>query len=175
MDQARAAFSARNYQASAQLAQQAIAMNPNGSQAYDLLGFINFYQLGNYSEGVNLMQQAVAKGGSATFLVLHDMGDGSFSNRCTGYLKVSKTQVSFRSTSCNGDNFTTPVSDITEARPNRLSRLIPRSRGPRDLSVGAVVANPFHIKTIHSNYNLAGSSRSSKAEMDAILDLVGRR
>lgn len=76
--------------------QQAIALNPSESRAYQLMGFSYLYGQKNFAEAEKYMQEAINRGGSAVFRVFHDHG-ALMTDTCQGSLYVAKDTVRFES------------------------------------------------------------------------------
>jgi serine/threonine protein kinase len=166
MRQANAAFNQRNYQLAGQLARQAMQMDPAKPDAYDLLGHMDLYLAGNVAAARENMSAAIARGGKATFSVRHDHSKLTFAQSCGGFLYIWRNKVAFDS---REDRFEVSKTEVQEAKPNRS--WIPVPVGPNNFRPQGSV---FHIDTKYRKYNMAGTSRLQKEEMNMILNFIGK-
>lgn len=97
----------------------ALKSNPKNPAAYQMLGFINLYGLGNLPAAEKLMRRSMENGGSAVFRVYHD-DKGSFTERCTGSLYISPESVRFESDD-NVHTFETSTVNIEKIKLDRES------------------------------------------------------
>lgn len=107
---------------------QAVNLNPSNSRAFQLLGSINLYGLGNFVEAERNMREAIRHGGSAVFRVFHDH-NGTFTFGCEGSLYVAADTVRYEADD-NRHTFQTLDADIKEVKTNgTLRRLIQIKNG----------------------------------------------
>jgi hypothetical protein len=163
---ARAALSQRNFNLAGQLAKEALAADAAKPDAYDVLGYLDLYLAGNVSAARANMQAAIARGGKATFQVLHDHSKLTFAQHCAGELHIWRNRVVFTSPQ---DRFEATLAELKEAKPNRS--WLPVPSGPNNFRPQG---HTFHIETRYRNYNLAGTSRLQKEEMSMILDFIDK-
>jgi hypothetical protein len=162
--QAHTAYRGRNYNLAGQLARQALQMDPARPDAYDILGHMDFYLAGNVAAAAQNMRAAIARGGKASFIVRHDHAKLTFAQSCGGYLHIWRDRISFT----GEDQFQVTRAEVKEAKPNRSWVPIPAGNNLRPQG------SAFHIETRYRNYNMMGTSRMPKEEMNLILDLIGK-
>lgn len=97
-----------------QTLQAAIALNPNESRGYQLLGFTYLYGRKNFAEAEKYMQEAINRGGSAVFRVFHDHG-ALMTDTCQGSLYITKDTVRYESDN-NVHTFETTDANIKSAK-----------------------------------------------------------
>ena len=145
------------------LLQRALEINPDYARAHALMGYISIYYYdGDMNRGGRHYREAYDLGGTITFRLLHDLGDGMFIRNRSGTLEVSTERALFR-----GDDgvrvFNTSQSGIREAKKNsKITGLFKRPRAK----------NSFHIKVGGDNYNLAPTTASGRQEVDLILSFL---
>jgi len=155
---ASGAMQAADYQNAIRFSQQAVEIDPNRPQAYEIAGIAQLYGLKNLGAGATSMRAAVQRGGSASFAVTHDH-DGFFQSYCQGSLYITKQGLSYRSND-GAHSFAVNRADVKQAGLNNL--------------VGANL-NSFHIKVNQNNktrnFNFAPGTFSA-AESKFILELL---
>jgi hypothetical protein len=115
---------------------------------------------------------ALARGGEATFHVVHDHGAGNFQNACRGWLHVSRNGVHFEAFD-SLHKFSASRSQVHEAKKNRWQGVLLNDGSGRQ----APDMHPFHIRLQSSkgpNYNFAPMSNSGDAERGLILDIIDK-
>ena len=141
---------------------QATEARPADPRAYNQLGELLLYQVGNFAEARKYYEMAVARGGVATFHVSHDHGIGNFINRCSGVLNVSRNRVTFQGDN-SMHNFDVPRAQVKEMKKNRSL-----------FTIGAQRVTSFRIRLEDGkNFNLSPMSNFSEGERDLILSLAG--
>jgi hypothetical protein len=141
---------------------QATEARPADPRAYNQLGVLLLYQVGNFAEARKYYEMAVARGGVATFHVSHDHGIGNFINRCSGTLNVSRGRVTFLGDN-SMHNFDVPRAQVKEMKRNRSL-----------FTIGAQRVTSFRIRLEDGkNFNLAPMSNFSEGERDLILSIAG--
>lgn len=149
----------RNYAAAAQMNQQAIRMNAARPDAYANLGWIALYGTGDMGAAMSNYKEAIARGGTVYFRVVHDHQNMSYQDRCEGNLGIGKDHVGF-SSSIQLHNFRVAMSEVKEVKANRWNPL--RGGGKDD----------FHIELKdRRNFNLL-SVTNAKLVREMILQLV---
>lgn len=155
---ANGALQAADYQNAIRLSQQAVDIDPNRPQAFEIAGIAQLYGFKDVGAAATAMRAAVQRGGSASFSVTHDH-DGFFQSYCQGSLYISSQGVSFRS---NDGKHSLAVNraDVKGAGLNSF--------------VGANFYS-FHVKVNQNNksktYNFAPGMLSA-AETNLILELL---
>ncbi len=76
------------------LLNKAVALRPNGSRAYQMLGYVYLYGLRNFKQAEQNMRKAIGLGGSAVFRVRH-AHDYTFSYSCIGSFYISANQIRY--------------------------------------------------------------------------------
>jgi hypothetical protein len=94
-------------------------MRPAEPKAYQMMGFINLYKLGDIEAARQYMRESIANGGSAIFRVYHD-DTGSFTGRCSGSLYVSPDTIRFESDN-NVHTFETSTANIHSVKADAES------------------------------------------------------
>lgn len=104
----------KNSKTAIEFLQTAAKLQPKKPAAYQLLGFVNLYGIGDPKAAETLMREAFNHGGSAVFRVFHDDGD-SFNERCAGSLFISGDDVRFESDD-NKHTFEVAIGGIDKLR-----------------------------------------------------------
>ena len=155
---ANGALQASDFQNAIRLSRQAVEIDPNRPQAYEIAGIAQLYGVKDLGAGATAMRAAVERGGSASFSVTHDH-DGFFQTYCQGSLYLNSQGVSYRSNDGN-HSFAVNYAAVSQAGQNSF--------------VGANIYS-FHIKVIENkktrNYNFAPGTFSA-AESNLILELL---
>ena len=73
---------------------KAVALRPNESRAYQMLGYVTLYGLKDFKQAETYMRKAIDLGGSAVFRVRHSH-DYTFSYSCIGSFYISRNNVRF--------------------------------------------------------------------------------
>jgi serine/threonine protein kinase len=146
-----------------QLLNQAIQVNPNRWEAYDLAAQVYLYDYNQFAQGIQYFELSLQHGGNATFHVMHDHSGGTFVTHSEGWLYVSQRGVEYKSWNST-DAFKAPRSEIQEARANRiLARIGVQNAGQHS----------FHIKlTGGRNYNFKGIGQFAEGQRDMILKIL---
>ncbi|MCW5982332.1 MAG: protein kinase [Bryobacteraceae bacterium] len=142
--------------------QQVLSQEPNNAEAHANLGYIYLYNDGDVATAAAHYRKALDNGGTVSFHLKHDLGDGMFTRFRTGTLRLSKSRIAF-----TGDDgvpvFAGPLTNVAEAKLNsKVTRLLRGVRAP----------GSFHIKIGGDNYNLAPMSNFHRQETDLILGLI---
>jgi serine/threonine protein kinase len=150
----------RNYQSALQMNHQAIQMNPGRPDAYSNIGWISLYATGDLQAALSNYKEAIARGGTAWFRVLHDHQQLTYQDHCQGDFGISKEGVTFRAQ--NGiHNFTVGKSAIREIKENKAT-----------LNFMRKVKDDFHVKTSDDrNFNLLPVSNARQVR-DMIIQLA---
>jgi serine/threonine protein kinase len=167
LEQAKNAWSSRNFAMVQQLLTRAIQIDPNNPRAYSGLGELNLYIFNNPGLAMQNYQAAIARGGEAVFHVMHDHSADSFVTHCQGYLRISANTVRYQPVPQTVHAFQASKAQIREARNNRELSL--------NFKRGRIQFHSFHIRLNDGqNFNFAGESRSDEAERQMILAFIGR-
>jgi len=137
-----------------------VRSNPKGYLSYQQLGY-QYLLAKNYVEAEKYMREAMTRGGSAVFPVLHDH-NGTFTAGCTGTIYVTTGGVQFESNTEVSDTFGIPDSSIKKISMN--SGL---------LNVFRAKSGSFQVKLDGRNYNFAPVSGNS-TESKLLIKLVGK-
>ncbi len=116
IDQSFAALKINDWNLAGNLLTQAITVNPASPLAYSLLGYTLLYGRGDAFNAEQAMRAALARGGSASFEVLHAQGS-TFKDARRGSLFISKSGVIFKSNN-SADEFNVNDTDVKEAGLN---------------------------------------------------------
>jgi hypothetical protein len=176
LQQAQTMLQRRNVPVATTILQQAVDSQPNEPRAYELLGQMELAQ-GDVRRASEHYRAAVQKGGSAEFHVIHDNFGGQFTNVCKGVLKIRSGKVAFVADDA-GDSFEVPVSQVKEARRNRVGAVgkviggVFRRKGSRE---DDDIPDAFHIRTTSKNYNLLSAAQNRPQATDLILNLIRSR
>ena len=171
LDQAKAAWSAKQFPQMQQLLLQAIRTDPNKPRAYTGLGELNLYVYNNPAMAMQNYQAAIQRGGEAVFHVIHDHSAGSFVTHCGGFLRVSAAGVRYEPVGSTVHAFTARRAQVREAKRNRDINLGFGRQGRPSIDLHA-----FHIRLENGeNFNFAPQSKSTEAERDMILNFIGVR
>lgn len=118
----------KNRQASNDILQEAVKLQPENPRAYQLLGFLNLYGAHNLDEAERYWRTAINLGGGAVLRVIHDH-DGTFITNCQGSLYITKNKVRFESDD-NKHTFETIDANIKEIKVNSIfKRLVQLKQG----------------------------------------------
>ncbi len=167
LQQAKDAWSSRNFAAVQQLLTRAIQADPNNPRAYSGLGELYLYIFNNPGLAMQNYQAAIARGGEAIFHVMHDHSADSFVTHCQGYLRISANAVRYQPVPQTIHAFQVSKAQIREARNNRELAL--------NFKRGRIQFHSFHIRLNDGqNFNFAGESRSDEAERQMIVAFIGR-
>jgi hypothetical protein len=148
-----------------QLLAQAIQMNPNRWEAYDLAAQVYMYDYNQFAQGVQSFELSMAHGGNATFHVMHDHGSGNFVTHCEGWLYVSRKGVEYKSWNST-DGFRASRAEIQEAKANRTF-------GRVSVQNAGLERHAFHIKLNSGrNFNLKGIGQFAEGQRDMILKII---
>lgn len=140
---------------------QAVQVDPDRASGWDILGFHELYFFSNPDRARRSFQEALQRGGPASFRLQHDHANLTFAQTCTGMLRIFSGEVIFESDA--GHNFRIARSRVKEAKMNRSGFLKLPGVSPGD---------HFHIKIPGKNYNFLGTSNSPRKEADIIIDLL---
>jgi tetratricopeptide (TPR) repeat protein len=155
---ARGALQTRDFQTALKLGQQAVAIDPSKSDAYEIVGITYLYGMGNVSAAEAAYRAALQRGGNARFSATHDH-DGFFQTYCQGTFALSRLGVAYFSND-GRHQFNVTFKDMREVGMNKL--------------IGGNFA-AFHVKFIENgknrNYNFAPGT-FSPAETKLILGLL---
>jgi serine/threonine protein kinase len=168
INQAKTAWSQKQFPQVQQSLVQAIRSDPTKPRAYSGLAELQLYILGNLSGAMQNYHATLARGGEAVFHVLHDHSAETFVTHCSGFLYVSAKGLRF-TTSESSHSFTAQRNDVREARPNRKLNLnFGRQARP------SIDPHAFHIRLSNGqNYNFAPTSRFTEEERNLILSTLG--
>jgi len=148
---------ARNYNAAIQANQQAIRANPARPDAYANLGWIALYGTGDLSAAQTHYKDAIQRGGTVFFRVLHDHQNMTYQNHCEGNLGISAGRIEFSSPT---HNFRSAMNEVKEVKANKWNPL--RGSGKDD----------FHVELKDKrNFNLL-SPVNAKAIREMIFQLA---
>ena len=136
---------------------------PSAAEAYEAKARVSL-QNKDYDQAREQIESALAHGGKATFMLIHDHSRGNFESddskaTCVGELTIFSNGVSFQPRE-DGDRFSANWSDVRDAGGNRF---FGSGRGGFHVSINA--GGKF------KNFNLAPESKE-KAEGKLILDLL---
>lgn len=107
----------KNPKGAVNILENAIKLNPNNPEAYQVMGFVYLYGLNNPAQAEKFMQVSVRNGGSAVFRVFHD-DNGKFTHRCTGSLYISEDVLRFESDN-NIHTFETTMANVDKIKLDR--------------------------------------------------------
>ncbi|MGA2738422.1 MAG: protein kinase [Bryobacteraceae bacterium] len=145
----------KQYAEAQTLLNKAIALNPDGYQAYNSIAQIELYYLHQPAQAFDHYRAAIARGGSAQMYVLDQRKIG-------GFLSISRGMAGFSITNDSAHSF--PPSAVTEAKKNK-SDLI---------KFGQKSRQAFHLRLANGqNYNFEPGSPSGADEVDFILSIIG--
>lgn len=91
---------------------QAVAIEPNKSRAYQMLGYVTLYGKRDFKKAEENMRKAIELGGSAVFRLKH-AHDYNFLNSCEGSFFISKGGIRFEGDD-NQDTFNVRDSEIVK-------------------------------------------------------------
>jgi hypothetical protein len=160
--QARDLIQSRQYPQATLLLNRAIQLDPAKPEARDLLGQTELYVFGQLPASIQNYKSVVAHGGTATFHVRHDHGNGHFDDACHGLLKISPEGISYQAEDSDHS------FSITRAQMKELDKnhFLLSEGGP------AVDPHSFHLNLVDGKtYCFGPMSRFTEAERDLILSL----
>ena len=143
--------------------QHIAADEPARPEAYEAMAGISLRKK-DYGQARDLIGSALAHGGKATFMLIHDHSRGNFEAEdpkatCIGELRILADGVRFEAIN-DGDRFSASWADVREAASNKF--------------FGSGIGG-FHVTTTaggkYKNFNLAPESKD-KSEGKLILDLL---
>jgi tetratricopeptide (TPR) repeat protein len=153
--QASAMLGNKQYAEAQALLNKAIALNPDGYQAYNSIAQIELYYLHQPAQAFDHYRAALAKGGVAQLYVFDQRG-------IEGLLSISRGSAGF--TIANDSAHSFAIAAVKEAKKNR-SDLVKFGRKGRQT---------FHIRLSNGqNYNFEPGSPSAADEVDFILSIIG--
>jgi len=156
----RDGFGDFNAQGSVGDLQKSVQANPKGYLPYQQLG-IRYLAMKNYEDAEKSMREAMTRGGSAVFPVVHDH-NATFTMSCTGTIYVTTDGVQFESSSEVADTFGIPDRSIKKIEMNGgFGNLFRAKKGS------------FQIKLDGRNYNFAPVSGNS-TESKLLIKLVAK-
>ncbi len=137
--------------------------NKSPAEAYEAMARTSL-QNKDYDQARQHIESALAHGGKATFMLVHDHSRGNFETddpkaTCVGELRVLADGVRFEAIN-DGDRFSSNWADVREAGSNRF---FGSGRGGFHVTIAAGGK--------YKNFNLAPESKE-KAEAKLILDLL---
>lgn len=91
---------------------QAVAIDPNKSRAYQMLGYVTLYGKRDFKKAEEFMKKAMDLGGSAVFRLKH-AHDYNFFNSCEGSFFISRNTIRFEG-DYNQDTFNVSDSEIVK-------------------------------------------------------------
>ena len=169
INQAKQAWTARQFPQVQNLLNQAIRLDPNKPRAYSGLAELQLYVYNDFSNAAQNAQKAISRGGEAVFHLRHDHSGETFTIQCTGKLYISQAGIRFVPDT-GSHSFNVRRGDIRDAKKNRMLSV---HIGQRQNSVDI---HPFHVRLANGeNFNFAGESKSTEAERDLILSLLNER
>ncbi|MFN7937685.1 MAG: serine/threonine-protein kinase [Bryobacteraceae bacterium] len=139
----------RNYNAATQINQQAIKVNAARPDAYANLGWIALYGTGDFSAAQTYYKDAIQRGGTVYFRVLHDHQNMSYQNHCEGNLGIGAGRIEFVSPI---HSFRSSMNEVKEVKANKWNPL--RGSGKDDFHVELKdkrnfnLLSPVNAKTI---------------------------
>ncbi len=77
-----------------QILNQAVALDPNKSRAYQMLGYVTLYGKRDFKKSEEYMRKAINLGGSAVFRLRHSH-DFNFLQSCSGSFYISKGSIRY--------------------------------------------------------------------------------
>lgn len=143
--------------------QHVATAEPGRPEAYEAMAGISLRKR-DYAQARDHIGSALARGGKATFMLVHDHSRGNFDegdtkSTCVGELRILADGVRFEATN-DGDRFSANWADVKEAGSNKF---FGSGKGG------------FHVTTIvggkYKNFNLAPESKD-KTEANLILELM---
>jgi hypothetical protein len=143
--------------------QRVATVEPGRPEAYEAMAGISLRKR-DYAQARDHIGSALARGGKATFMLIHDHSRGNFDagdtkSTCVGELRILADGVRFEAVN-DGDRFSANWADLKEAGANKF--------------FGSGIGG-FHVTTTaagkYKNFNLAPESKD-KAEGKLILDLL---
>jgi len=131
--------------------EQLLAVTPDDPEALTYRATARLYKQGDFLKAKKYFEEAIGKGGGASFVVSHShevsaMSIGNPNDYCRGWLHLRKGEVRF--VPDRGEHrFNIPFSDVVEFKHNRMPKL-------------------FHIKTAEDiNYNFSPRSRDERESL----------
>jgi hypothetical protein len=143
--------------------QRVATVEPGRPEAHEAMAGISLRKR-DYAQARDHIGSALARGGKATFMLIHDHSRGNFDagdtkSTCVGELRILADGVRFEAVN-DGDRFSANWADVKEAGANKF--------------FGSGIGG-FHVTTTaagkYKNFNLAPESKD-KAEGKLILDLL---
>ena len=136
---------------------------PGRPEAYEAMAGISLRKR-DYAQARDHIGSALARGGKATFMIIHDHSRGNFEADdpkaiCIGELRILADGVRFEATN-DGDRFSANWADVKEAGSNRFF-----GSGKGGFHVATTVGGKY------KNFNLAPESKD-RAEGKLILELM---
>jgi tetratricopeptide (TPR) repeat protein len=131
--------------------EQVLAGAPQDSEALTYLATAQGYKGGDYIKAMQYFEEAINKGGGASFVVRHShevsiMSIGDPNDYCRGWLHLRKGEARFIADN-GAHSVVIPFSAITEFKQNRMPKL-------------------FHIKVgKDKNYNFSPRSRDERESL----------
>jgi tetratricopeptide (TPR) repeat protein len=148
---AAAAIVNSSYERAIDKLEQALASTPQDTEAMTYLATARTYQETDYLKAKQYFEEAINKGGGASFVVRHShevsmMSLGDPNDYCRGWLHLRKGEARFIAD--NGEHSVViPFSEITEFKQNRMPKL-------------------FHLKVgKDKNYNFSPRSRDERESL----------
>ena len=105
-----------SYQDELKVLNQAIKVDPNRWEAYDLKAQVYLYNFQQFPEAKENFEASLARGGNATFHVIHDHGGGNFTLKCSGWLYVMRNRLEYKASDSSPHKFVAQRSEITDVK-----------------------------------------------------------
>jgi serine/threonine protein kinase len=165
MQQAGELDNKHSYQDEVQVLDKAIQADPKRWEAYDLKAQVYLYNFQKFPEAKENFEASLARGGNATFHVLHDRGAGNFTSKSSGWLYVTRNSVEYRASDGSPDKFNARRSEITDVGSSNPST----SRG-KGLSFDH---HAFHMRINKTLWMFGPQGQFGEEQRSMILGIIG--
>jgi serine/threonine protein kinase len=146
------------YQDELAVLDKATTVDPKRWEAYDLKAQIYLYNLQKFPEARESFEASLARGGNATFHVMHDKGAGNFTSKSNGWLYVTRNGVEYRASDGSPDKFKVRRSEITDVGSSKPS---------------SVDHHAFHMRVNKMLWIFAPQGQFAEEQRSMILGIIG--
>ena len=167
MQQAGELDNKHSYQEEIQVLDKAIQVDPKRWEAYDLKAQVYLYNFQKFPEAKENFEASLARGGNATFHVMHDKGAGNFTFKSNGWLYVTRTSVEYRASDGSPDKFNVRRGEVTDVGSSKPFGSTSRGKGP------SFDHHAFHMRINKTLWNFAPQGQFAEEQRSMILGIIG--
>jgi hypothetical protein len=164
MQQAGELDNKHSYPEELRVLDQAIKVDPKRWEAYDLKAQIYLYNLQKFPEAKENFEASLARGGNATFHVLHDHGAGNFTSKSAGWLYVTRSTVEYKASDGSMDKFNAKRGEITDVGSTKP---FGAAKGPQ------IDHHAFHMRINKALWTFAPQGQFADDQRSLILEIMG--